>query len=124
MGCKPLGRVFLMLYVLVLIIESVYTQNRLDKEDPDALDIPLLSKLDAPLKATLDITDLNKQLISMIDKKVNDGVKRSFENIIEKTIERRLKLVQNELTAWNNNILGTVQNSLAGKTKGVLSIIE
>lgn len=120
MGCKPLGRVFLMLYVLVLIIESVYTQNGLDKEDPDALDIPLLSKLDAPLKATLDITDLNKQLISMIDKKVNDGVKRSFENIIE----RRLKLVQNELTAWNNNILGTVQNSLAGKTKGVLSIIE
>lgn len=108
------NRVLLVLHILLAIQDLVMCQNRFDIDDTEDLDIPLLSKLDAPLKATLDISELNKQLTALIDKKVNAGVKKALENLVHKTIEKRIQVTQGEIVAWNNNTLGTLQNKLEG----------
>lgn len=108
------NRVLLVLHILLVIQDLIMCQNRFDIDDTEDLDIPLLSKLDAPLKATLDISELNKQLTALIDKKVNAGVKKALENLVHKTIEKRIQVSQGEIVAWNNNTLGTLQNKLEG----------
>lgn len=106
MRYKTSTRVSLLLAFLVLISESL--------ED---VDVPLLSTLDAPLKATLDLTKINKQLTNLIDIKVKAGIEKALENLVENKIEKRVKLAQNAITAWNNNILSNVQNRFEGKEK-------
>ena len=107
-------RVNLALPFFVLLPHSVLGQSSVDIPEPDAFDVPLLTKLDAPLKATLDISELNKQLAILIDKKVNAGVKKALENLVQETIEKRFQVSKNEIATWCNNTLGTVQNDLEG----------
>lgn len=97
---------------MVMKPDSIHSQNPIDE---DAVDIPL-AYLDAPLKATLDITELNKQLRNLIEKKVKAGVKEALTNLVERTIDKRFKQAKNEITSWNNGQLTDLQKYVEGKS--------
>lgn len=91
MKYETAARVF---YFLV-ISGLVPSQAQLKNESLDSIDVPLLTKLDASLRASLDITVLNSQLISLIDKK--GKVTKAIENDVAHAADNRSEVAQNEI---------------------------
>lgn len=94
---------------MVIKPDVIHSQNPIDE---DTVDIPLVSNLDAPLKATLDITDLNKQLRNLVEKKVKAGVEEALTILVKGTIDKRFNKAKDEITSWNNGQLTELQKDV------------
>lgn len=106
-------------FVLILKFNVIHGKSQNDNDALRSLNVPLVSQLDAPLKATLDITELNKQLANLIDAKVSEGVRKAMEDLVDSKIESEFNLAKNKLLNWNNNSMDNIQNNIKGKKEVV-----
>jgi hypothetical protein len=79
----------------------------------NTIDIPLVTKLNAPLKAELDISTLNTQLKTLIEQEVKREVKRA----VSSTVTQELQLAERKLESkLSGTITSALQRLQEGKT--------
>lgn len=73
------------------------------------MDIPLLSKLSAPLKAELDISEFTNQIMKLFNKEMD-----SLKQDMRKAIDQGLKQAEIGLAVTNNaSVLKTITRYLS-----------
>ncbi|XP_076072026.1 uncharacterized protein LOC143043729 [Mytilus galloprovincialis] len=92
-----------------------------------AIDIPLITKLNAPLKAELDITSLTVQLKDLIGKEVKQVVSTSVNNLLENILDKTVQTSVNRLQTSNSVAMATFRQEMEaelevkiGKTQTIL----
>ncbi|XP_063416435.1 fibrinogen-like protein 1 [Mytilus trossulus] len=113
---------FKMLYVSTLIIISIlltgYSSDDSCENDncSSSIDIPLVSKLNAPLKAELDISSLTKQLRAVIQKEVKVVVSKEMKNLVENILEKRIQTALDNLGKSYTLTLSTFKQKIEDGT--------
>ncbi|XP_052076028.1 uncharacterized protein LOC127714106 [Mytilus californianus] len=74
-----------------------------------AIDIPLITKLNAPLKAELDISGLTTQLKELIAHEVKHAVSVAMTDLVEDIVDKRVKAAQESLQTAYNHTISTFQ---------------
>ncbi|VDI21440.1 Hypothetical predicted protein [Mytilus galloprovincialis] len=74
-----------------------------------AIDLPLITKLNAPLKAELDISSLTSQLKELIGNEVKKAVSVAMKDLAETIVDKRAESVLENLQTFNNR---TISNFL------------
>ncbi|CAC5421380.1 COL10A [Mytilus coruscus] len=80
-----------------------------------AIDIPLITKLNAPLKAELDISVLTIQLKELIVNEVKQAVSVAMKDLTENIVDKRAKSALENLQADNNLTLSTFLHEIEVK---------
>ncbi|XP_071126641.1 collectin-11-like isoform X1 [Mytilus edulis] len=110
-------RVSAIVLFTLFIIENVCSNTCGHDNCETAIDIPLITKLNAPLKAELDISSLTLQLKELVAKHVNQSVSKAVndfvENILDKTVQTAVDILQtsndNTLSAFRQKIEDDVE---------------
>lgn len=100
--------------IFLIIVFSVRkcTGNNCDGDAcVNTIDIPLVTKLSAPLKAELDISTLNTQLKTLIEQEVKREVKRA----VTSTVTQELQLAEQKL---ESKLPGTITSALQRLQEG------
>ncbi|OPL21579.1 hypothetical protein AM593_03697, partial [Mytilus galloprovincialis] len=92
-----------------------------------AIDIPLITKLNAPLKAELDITSLTIQLKELIEKHVNQSVSKVVNDLVENILDKTEQTAVDRLQTSNSVAMATFRQEMEaelevkiGKTQTIL----
>ncbi|OPL32817.1 hypothetical protein AM593_04753, partial [Mytilus galloprovincialis] len=72
-----------------------------------AIDIPLVTKLNAPLKAELDISILTEQLKELIGNEVQHAVSVAMKDLAENIVDKRNQIALENLQTYNNLTIST-----------------
>ena len=91
--------------VLVLSLNLCCGRDCTGDNCNNTVDIPLIDKLNAPLKAELDISKLNKQLKELISQEVKQSVVNAVNELVNNSVENILKTAEERLKTENNNTL-------------------
>ncbi|CAC5421366.1 unnamed protein product [Mytilus coruscus] len=91
-----------------------------------AIDIPLISNLNAPLKAELDISSLTTQLKELIRNEVKQAVSVAMKDLAESIVDKRVESALENLQTYNNLTISTFLHEMEDVTarKKDLSAME
>jgi hypothetical protein len=103
-----------LIFLIIVFNVRKCTGNNCDGDAcVNTIDIPLVTKLNAPLKAELDISTLNTQLKTLIEQEVKREVKRAVSN----TVTQELQLAERKLESkLSGTITSALQRLQEGKT--------
>lgn len=87
------------------------------------IDIPLITKLNAPLKAELDITSLTSQLKELIGKEVKQAVSIAVNDLVENITDMRFQIAVDKLQNSSNIAMSTFRTEIEGKSKMIIRIV-
>lgn len=77
-----------LIFLIIVLNVRKCTGNNCDGDGcVNTIDIPLVTKLNAPLMAELDISTLNTQLKTLIDQEVKREVKRAVNSTVTQEIQ-------------------------------------
>lgn len=82
-----------------------------------AIDIPLISKLNAPLKAELDISILTTQLKELIANEVKQAVSEAMKDLAQNIVDNKTQSAVENLQTSNNLTISTLLKEIEGKMK-------
>ncbi|VDI57013.1 Hypothetical predicted protein [Mytilus galloprovincialis] len=109
------------------IIENVCSNTCGHDNCETAIDIPLITKLNAPLKAELDITSLTIQLKELIEKHVNQSVSKAVNDLVENILDKTVQTAVNRVQTSNSVAMATFRQEMEaelevkiGKTQTIL----
>ncbi|CAC5373778.1 Fibrinogen-like protein A,Ryncolin-4,Angiopoietin-related protein 7,Angiopoietin-related protein 1,Ficolin-3,Ficolin-1-B,Ficolin-2,Ryncolin-1,Tenascin-R,Fibrinogen-like protein 1,Tenascin-X,Fibrinogen C domain-containing protein 1-A,Tenascin-N,Ryncolin-3,Fibrinogen C domain-containing protein 1,Ryncolin-2,Techylectin-5B,Angiopoietin-related protein 2,Microfibril-associated glycoprotein 4,Ficolin-1-A,Ficolin-1,Fibrinogen C domain-containing protein 1-B,Angiopoietin-4 [Mytilus coruscus] len=111
-----------MLHGCTLVLISIFLNGnaRADSCENDncsaSIDIPLISKLNAPLKAELDITSLTKQLKELIQKEVKVAVSIEMKDLLENILDKKMQTAVDSLGKSYNLIMSTFMQKIEDGT--------
>lgn len=80
-----------------------------------AIDIPLITTLNAPLKAELDISGLTTQLKELIGKEVKEAVSVAMKDFAENIVDEKAKSTLENIQTFNNLTISTFRQEMKGK---------
>ncbi|CAC5421362.1 unnamed protein product [Mytilus coruscus] len=107
--------------------EHVFANSCKNDNCTAAIDIPLVTKLNAPLKAELDISVLTIQLKELIVNEVEQAVSIAMKNLAENIVDKRTQSALENLQTFNNLTISTFQQEMKDVTarkKDVLTMQE
>ncbi|CAC5383684.1 Fibrinogen-like protein 1,Fibrinogen-like protein A,Angiopoietin-4,Angiopoietin-related protein 6,Techylectin-5B,Angiopoietin-related protein 7,Ficolin-1-A,Angiopoietin-related protein 1,Ficolin-1-B,Ficolin-2,Ficolin-3,Ficolin-1,Fibrinogen C domain-containing protein 1 [Mytilus coruscus] len=81
-----------------------------------SIDIPLISKLNAPLKAELDITSLTKELWELIRMVVKEAVSKEMNDLVENVLDNRMQTAMDSFGKSFNLTLSTFKQKIEDGT--------
>ncbi|XP_063408829.1 uncharacterized protein LOC134692308 [Mytilus trossulus] len=88
----------------LFIIENVCANACGPENCETTIDIPLITKLNAPLKAELDITSLTSQLKELIGKEVKQAVFNAVNDLVENITDMRFQIAVDRLQNSSNEM--------------------
>lgn len=110
------------LFALMLNFHLQLVNSCENENCSNAVDIPLISKLNAPLKAELDISILTAQLKELIGHKVEASVSKIVKDLIRQEVKlttanivKRVNNAVDYLHTSNNVTMSTYMQELKGK---------
>ncbi|XP_076071317.1 uncharacterized protein LOC143042749 [Mytilus galloprovincialis] len=77
-----------------------------------AIDIPLITTLNAPLKAELDISGLTTQLKELIGKEVKEAVSVAMKDFAENIVDEKAKSTLENIQTFNNLTISTFRQEM------------
>ncbi|CAC5381890.1 unnamed protein product [Mytilus coruscus] len=105
-------------YTLVLVSILLNGKARADSCENGncsvSIDIPLISKLNAPLKAELDITSLTEQLKELIQKEVKVAVSVEMKDLVENILDKRMQTALDSFEKSYNLTISTFIQKIEG----------
>ncbi|XP_076071306.1 uncharacterized protein LOC143042745 isoform X3 [Mytilus galloprovincialis] len=102
-----------MLYVCFIFLftfllnEKVLGNSCENDNCTSTIDIPLITHLNAPLKAELDISILTEQLKELIGHEVKQAVSTAMKDIVENIVDKRARSAVENLQTFNNLTIST-----------------
>ncbi|XP_052076611.1 uncharacterized protein LOC127714582 [Mytilus californianus] len=81
-----------------------------------SIDIPLISKLNTPLKAELDITSLTKQLRELIRMQIKVAVYKEMKDLVENVLDKRIQTALDSFRKSYNLTLSTFKQKIEDGT--------
>lgn len=99
------------LYLLSAGIECAHSDGEVE--------IPLVSNLDAPLKATLDISKLTRQLRAVISKEIKEEMKSAMSGLVQEMVFNSTLQAQERLLLENSKIIRAMYENI---TQGLSNI--
>ena len=98
--------------LLLVSIAVVSCSNCEGDTCSDTVNVPLITKLSAPLEAKLDISKLTDQLKDLISQEVTKNVADAIKHLVDDAVDKRLQIAENTLETRNN---ATILARLSGK---------
>lgn len=80
-----------------------------------AIEFPLISKLNAPHQAELDISVLTEKLKELIKQEVQASVSKANEEFVGNIVDKRVETAVDNLKTLNNITIATYKEELKGK---------
>lgn len=115
-------RVFAIVLLTLSIIANVCANACGHDNCETTIDIPLITKLNAPLKAELDITSLTSQLKELIGKEVKQAVSNAVNDLVENITDMRFQIAVDRLQNSSNIAMSTFRTEIEGKSKMIIYI--
>ncbi|CAG2246631.1 unnamed protein product [Mytilus edulis] len=96
------------IFILTVALNGNVLAYSCDNENcKSAIDIPLVTKLNAPLKAELDISILTEQLKELIGNEVQHAVSVAMKDLAENIVDKRNQIALENLQTYNNLTIST-----------------
>lgn len=111
-----------MLHGCTLVLISIFLNGYASADSCEndncssSIDIPLISKLNAPLKAELDITSLTKQLRELIRMVVKEAVSKETNDLVENVLDNRMQTALDSYGKSYNLTLSTFKQKIEDGT--------
>ncbi|CAG2214821.1 unnamed protein product [Mytilus edulis] len=96
---KHVLRLFQLILMLLYISITCSTTSCDEGNCKRSVDIPLITKLDAPLKAELDITSLTDQLTALVKREVSKRLEDIIDRVRNDTLVNVQQIMQQQLEA-------------------------
>ncbi|XP_076071314.1 uncharacterized protein LOC143042746 [Mytilus galloprovincialis] len=102
-----------MLYVCIIFLftfllnENVLGNSCENDNCTSTINLPLITHLNAPLKAELDISILTEQLKELIGHEVKQAVSTAMQDIVENIVDKRARSAVENLQRFNNLTIST-----------------
>ncbi|CAG2190465.1 unnamed protein product [Mytilus edulis] len=96
------------IFLFTFSLNEIVLVNSCENDNcTSAIDIPLITHLNAPLKAELDISILTEQLKELIGHEVKQAVSTAMKDIVEKLVDKRARSAVENLQTFNNLTIST-----------------
>ncbi|XP_076071311.1 uncharacterized protein LOC143042745 isoform X7 [Mytilus galloprovincialis] len=96
------------IFILTVALNGNVLAYSCDNENcKSAIDISLVTKLNAPLKAELDISILTEQLKEQIGNEVQHAVSVAMKDLAENIVDKRNQIALENLQTYNNLTIST-----------------
>lgn len=103
------------LLALIMNFHLYYVTSCENDNCSNAIDVPLISKLNAPLKAELDISILTAQLKELIKHEVQVSVSKANKDLVENIMDTNVKTAVDELKTYSNITMAAYKEEIKGK---------
>ncbi|VDI17338.1 Hypothetical predicted protein [Mytilus galloprovincialis] len=106
------NRQTIVLVALMLNFHLYFVSSCENENCSYAIEFPLISKLNAPLQAELDISVLTEKLKELIKQEVQASVSKANEEFVGNIVDKRVETAVDNLKALNNITIATYKEEL------------
>lgn len=104
------------IFIFIISMNNKVIANSCENEScKSAIDLPLITKLNAPLKAELDISGLTTQLKELIRNEVKQAVSAAMKDLAETIVDQRAQSAVENLQTYNNRTISSFLQDMEGK---------
>ncbi|CAC5421371.1 unnamed protein product [Mytilus coruscus] len=94
------------IFIFIISLNKNVIANSCENDNcKTAIDLPLITKLNAPLKAELDISGLTTQLKELIENEVKQAVSVAMKDLAENIVDKRTQSALENSQTYNNRTI-------------------